>query len=354
LNKRPPRYGEKIVEKKNTLLLDSNALFKFGFYGAKDEYNHFGKPIGGVYQFLTVLRKLMNETLYHKVFAFWDGEFSGKLRYLIYEPYKSGRGKDYINGSQPKEQSEVEQQAIIRNYLEDLFIRQLQDNVVESDDFIAYYCGLKQDEENITICTNDRDMCQLISPNVRIYFCDLKKYIDTENYFDNFGYHYKNAALIKTIIGDTSDTIVGVKGVKLQTLLNLFPTLKTEVLSLDDIIILAKEQETIRLANKKKPLKALTNIINGINDGVQGNKLYEINNLLVNLLNPMITESAKEALHELIDGELSETDRGLKNVLQRFKVDGLERMIGQNRYPEYLLPFKKYIDRELKETTDYE
>jgi hypothetical protein len=29
-------------------------------------------------------------------------------------------------------------------------------------------------------------------------------------------------------------------------------------------------------------------------------------------------------------------------------------MIGQNRYPEYLLPFKKYIDRELKETTDYE
>ena len=140
----------------------------------------------------------------------------------------------------------------------------------------------------------------------------------------------------------------------MQTLLNLFPTLKTEVLSLDDIIILAKEQETIRLANKKKPLKALTNIINGINDGVQGNKLYEINNLLVNLLNPMITESAKEALHELIDGELSETDRGLKNVLQRFKVDGLERMIGQNRYPEYLLPFKKYIDRELKETTDYE
>jgi hypothetical protein len=78
-----------------------------------------------------------------------------------------------------------------------------------------------------------------------------------------------------------SDTIVGVKGVKMQTLFNLFPTLKTEVLSLDDIITLAKEQEAIRLANKKKPLKALTNIINGVTDGVQGDKLYEINNLLV-------------------------------------------------------------------------
>ena len=31
------------------------------------------------------------------------------------------------------------------------------------------------------------------------------------------------------------------------------------------------------------------------------------------------------------------------------KQDGLERTIGENRYPEYLMPFKKLIDRELKQ-----
>jgi 5'-3' exonuclease len=69
-------------------------------------------------------------------------------------------------------------------------------------------------------------LSQLISDDVRIYFCDLKNYVDKSNYFLYFSHHPENAALIKIIIGDNSDTIKGVKGVKETTLLSLFPEIK--------------------------------------------------------------------------------------------------------------------------------
>ena len=126
MKRRPPKH-ERVVQSKNVLLVDGNALYKRGFMGAKNEYNRHGQHIGGIYQFITVLRKLIDENLYHKVFVFWDGEFSGKLRWEIYKDYKSGRGKDYVNGTKPEDLEEVAQRGTVFNYLEELYIRQLVD-----------------------------------------------------------------------------------------------------------------------------------------------------------------------------------------------------------------------------------
>ena len=82
----PPKDGSR-VKVLNTLLVDGNALFKTGYFGAKSEYNRQGEHVGGVYQFITVLRKLLNEDLYHQVYVFWDGKLSGKLRWEIYKEY---------------------------------------------------------------------------------------------------------------------------------------------------------------------------------------------------------------------------------------------------------------------------
>lgn len=349
MNKRPPRSGEPVTKIQNTLLVDGNALFKLGFFGAKDEYNHRAEHIGGLYQFLTILRKLLSEDLYHKVFVFWDGKYSGKLRYNIYQPYKSGRGKDYLNGTQPIDESELKQKIKIWNYLENLFIRQLEHPFVESDDFIGYYCVNKLPNEKITICTTDRDMYQLISDDIKIYFCDLKVYVDNTNFSTYFNYMPLNGALMKTITGDNSDSIKGVKGIQQGKLLSLFPEFKDKEISLDYVINKAKELQQKRIEQKLPRLKVLDNIINGITDGVQGDKLYEINSVLVDLKNPILTEDAIAQLDKLINGYFSEANRGLKNVMDKMKEDGLERTIGSTRYPDYLIPFKQLIERELKQ-----
>ena len=346
MNKRPPRNGEIVEKFQNTLLVDGNALFKTGFFGAKDEYNGSGVHIGGLYQFITILRKVLSEDLYHRVYVFWDGNFSGKLRYELYEPYKSGRGKDYKNGTQPIDESELKQRKLIWEYLNDMYIRQLKHEVIEGDDFIAYYCLTKKPNEKITIVSNDRDMSQLINSDVRIYFLDLKVYVDSSNYSSYFCHHQENSVLLKTIIGDTSDSIKGIKGVGEQTMLTLFPELKDRKVTLDEIINNAKKQQEERILKKQKPLKSLENIINVITDGVQGDKLYEINEKLVNLKKPLLTEDGIVDLEQLIDGTLDSSGRDLKNVLIMMKRDGLDKTIGEQRYPEYLLPFKKLIDRE--------
>jgi 5'-3' exonuclease len=348
MRKLPPKKKTGKVEKiQNTLLVDGNALYKRGFIGAKNQYNSQGKPIGGIYQFLTMLRKLLNEDLYHKTFCFWDGNFSGKLRWNIYKDYKSNRGKDYINGTKPDDYNEVLQRGIVFNYLEELFIRQLLHPEVESDDFIAYYCGTKRKGEKITIVTSDRDLCQLMNDDVRIYMLDLKTYVTKANYNLFFKHHIDNSALIKIIGGDSSDNIKGIKGVKEPTLLKYFPELIERKVTLKEIIDKAKELQEIRLSEKKKPLKVFDNIINSITEGIQGVDIYDINKQLVDLTVPLISKDALEQVDELIDSPLSD-DRSIKAVYKMLKKDGIDIVLGESRFADYLLPFKKLIEREKK------
>lgn len=346
MNKRPPRSGEIIEKKQNTLLVDGNALFKNGFFGAKNQYNHHGHHVGGLYSFLTILRKLLNEDLYHRVYVFWDGNLSGKLRYNFYSDYKSGRGKDYINGTHPIDESELLQRKIVWEYLNEMYVRQLKDEVVESDDFIAYYCLNKKENEKITIASSDRDFCQLITNDIRIYFLDLKDYVGISNFSSYFCFNQGNSLLMKIMVGDTSDSIKGIKGLQEPTLLKYFPEIKDKVIGLTEIISLASSLQEERISSKKKPIKVLYNIINSVTDGIQKDKIYEINERLVNLSKPLMTETAIDNLNQLINGSLNDTDRDLKNVLVMMERDGLDKIIGESRYPEYLIPFKKLITRE--------
>jgi 5'-3' exonuclease len=346
MNRRPPKYGER-TQILNTLLVDGNSLFKRSILGAKDVYNQKQEHIGGIYQFITVIRKLLDDDLYHKVIVFWDGKLSGKLRYDIYKEYKSNRNKDYENGTHPIDENELSQKIQIKRYLEELFIRQYEDEIVESDDLIAYVCNNKTENEKITICTSDRDLCQLIDDGVRIYILDLKQYVTIQNYNQFFNHHYSNVSLIKTLCGDNSDNIKGVKRLGEDTLLKHFPELIDRPVTLDEIITKSSKLQTERVNNKQKPLQVFTNIVMGVTDGVQGDKLYQINDRLVNLKNPLITDEVVDDLKMLIESPINPVGRDIKNAYEMMKIDGLDREI-HNNVSEYFLPFKKLIEREKK------
>jgi len=70
---------------------------------------------------------------------------------------------------------------------------------------------------------------------------------------------------------------------------------------------------------------------------------------LVDLRNPLMTEKAINDLDELMNATFRPNTDGLKNVLAQMKIDGLEHEIGSTRYPDYLIPFKQLIERELKQ-----
>jgi len=349
IRSRARKYG-KIVHIKKTLLIDGNALFKRGFIGAKDLFNKKNEHIGGLYQFITILRKLLKEDLYDKAFVFWDGEYSGKLRYDFYKDYKINRNKDYENGTSPVDLQEKKEKFLVSQYLEELYIRQHIDNSkvgVEADDLIAYYCKTKEENEKIVICTSDRDLCQLINNNITIYLCDLKQYINLNNYNTIFKHHQSNSKLIKIIAGDNSDSIKGIKGVKETSLLKYFPVLKERKVLLNEIIELAKKIQNDRLKIKKPKLIALENIINSNTNGIQGKNIYEINKKLIDLDNPLIDYRTIKIMDTLKLPILDIDKRGIKNVYKYMKRDGFSDLI-YGFSTEYLLPFKELIERENK------
>lgn len=339
--KRPNRH--KVV--KRTLLVDGDSLIKTAYYGAKDLYSN-GIHIGGIFQFLTMLRKMINENRFDKVFVFWDGKFSGRLRYDLYKEYKSNRDKDFYVEQPPSKLDLYLQKERVISYCEELFIRQYRDDIIEADDCIAYYVNNLSEGERVVIMSNDRDLCQLIDDNVSVYVINLKRIVTKENYLKHFNHLPSNLKLIKIISGDTSDNIKGIKGISEKTLLTFFPELTEKTLTLEYIL---DKIETIQ-SERDIRLKKLDNILNKVTVGVQKDKIFEINERLVDLKKPLLTEDSKNDLDDLIHSSIDPEGRSTKNVLKMMVSDGLMTAIpgGQDGYIRFLEPFLPLIKKEKK------
>jgi|TARA_R110000803_G_scaffold55379_5_gene112300 5'-3' exonuclease len=329
----------------HTLLVDGDALIKTAYHGASNLY-YKDTHIGGLFQFFSLLRKVITTNRFDKVFIFWDGPFSGRLRHEIYNEYKANRDKDFYNVTEPKDLSLFLQKERVKAYAEELFIRQYEDEVCEADDCIGYYCSQIKDDEKVVILTNDRDMCQLIDDRVAIYILNKRTIVSKYNYGEYFDHHQSNSALIKIITGDSSDNIKGVKGVKEKTLLKYFPELSEKKLTLGEIFIKINGIQN----DRKTRLKTLDNILNGVTTGVQGERLYEINERIINLTDPIMTENCKDNVDNIIESPIDPEDRNTKNVLSMMIEDGFVMAIpgGRDGYIEYLRPFLSIIKKEKK------
>lgn len=332
---------KKLIQK--TLLVDGDSLLKTSYHGAKNLY-YKETHIGGIFQFLTMVRKMLNEYKFDRVYVFWDGTFSGRLRYEIYKDYKSNRNKDFYNEQPPSEIDLYLQKERLYSYLEELFIRQYRDNIVEADDSIGYYVNNMSEDERVVIMTRDRDLCQLINGKVSVYDLNLKKIVTEENYLVDFDHHPSNLKLIKIITGDVSDNIKGIVGVSEKTLVKFFPEIMEKTLTLDYIFSKIEEIQKER----KSRFKSLDNILNKVTKGSQKEMIYEVNEKLIDLTNPLLTEDSKSDLDYLFKTTMDPEGRNIKNVINMMIEDGLMWAIpgGREGYINFLQPFLSIIKKE--------
>lgn len=321
-----------------TLLVDGSYLIKKSFLGADILNNSQGTHIGALYSFIMTIRKIIKETNANKCVVFFDGNNSGKYRYTLYEDYKANRtSKDWykkislsekeVLNEEIKQKSLLSQKVKIQNYLENLYIRQIECEYIESDDLIAQYCKNYHKEEKIHIYTNDRDMCQLIEyDNVSIYLANQKKLFNKDNYFLLFKHSYKNLKLIKTICGDSSDNIKGIKGCGETVLLKHFPELNDNTTyDFYYVINKAKEINEERIKNKQKPLAFLDNIVDGIFSGDLKVKSainqFKIYDEIIDLLNPILNHEAIHELKVISEYPLDIENRTSKHLLEMMNQD---------------------------------
>jgi 5'-3' exonuclease len=331
----------------HTLLVDGNSLLKTAYHGAKNLY-HKETHIGGIFQFLTIVRKVINENRFDRIIVFWDGKFSGRLRYLLYKDYKGNRDKDFFVDKEPSNPELYLQKERVKLYLEELFIRQYEDEIVEADDAIGYYCNNIKDDEKVLIITNDGDIFQLLGDRVGIYSLKKKKIITQDNYVDNFEYHHSNIKLVKMLSGDSSDHIKGIKGIGVPTLLKYFPEIVERSLTLEDIFSKIKHIQEEREKDGLPRLKPLDNILNKVTLGCQGEDIFEINERIINLRKPLLTEESRDGLNLIFDSPIDPEGRTTKNIMKMMLEDGLFTAIpgGRDGYINYLNPFLRIIRKE--------
>jgi 5'-3' exonuclease len=219
---------------------------------------------------------------------------------------------------------------------------------VEGDDLIANYVKNKWKNERIVIVSGDRDLTQLINDEVCQYIPSLKKFISPKNSVEELGVTHENTLLKKIICGDSSDNIKGIKGLGEQTLLKLFPEIKENKTSLGAIIERSKVLLEERKADKKKPLKSLENIVNGVTDGAQGKDIYEINKKIIDLSEPLLTDEAKECMEDEMHAPLGDDDRNINNVYDIISKNGMNDLMNEKIFGSVFGFFERIIKMEKK------
>jgi DNA polymerase-1 len=327
-----------------TLLVDGDNLFKIGFHGAKDVYND-GAHVGGVFHFVNILRKFLEEHNHDKVVVFWDGDSNSSIRKSIYPPYKANRRQDM---NEYKYESYLYQKSRVKQYLEEIFVRQVEMVSNEADDLIAYYCKISKDE-NIIIFSADKDLTQLISERVTIYSPISKQYYKNGDMItiNKVDIPHYNVLLTKIFTGDKSDNISGIEGLGEKTLIKYFPQVQEKPCTIEEIL------DCARNIPQKKPIKTLVNLLDGkTKSTIFGEQFYITNKKIVDLSNPLITDDGKELVEQILTDTIDPTDRGYKNLMRMMMEDGLFKYLPKNddAWVNFLKPFMKLTRKEKRNT----
>ena len=204
-------------EKKQILIIDSNALVYRSYYGLPKLKNKKGETINAVYGFYLILFRVLKEINPDFIVATFDLP-GPTFRHQEYKEYKAKRVKA------PEEL--YQQIPKIKQLLEIFEIPIYEKKGFEADDLIGTISDLvikKGEIENI-ILSGDTDVFQLIDYQTKVYFLKNGDRIiyDEEAIKEKYeGLLPKQLIDFKALKGDASDNIPGVAGVGEKTALKL-------------------------------------------------------------------------------------------------------------------------------------
>lgn len=216
-------------------MIDGNSLSFRAFYALPLLSNKAGIHTNAILGFAKLLEKIIREEQpTHFLVAFDAGKTT--FRHSKYSEYKGGRQKT------PPELSE--QFPYIRQLLDAYHIKHYELENYEADDIIGTLSKeADQNDFETIIVTGDRDLTQLATQNVTIYYTK-KGVTDVDHYTPEFiAEKYNDLKPIqiidmKGLMGDSSDNIPGVAGVGEKTaikLLNQFDSVEGVYENIDKV-----------------------------------------------------------------------------------------------------------------------
>lgn len=270
-------------------MIDGNSLSFRAFYALPLLSNKAGIHTNAILGFAKLLEKIIREEQpTHFLVAFDAGKTT--FRHSKYSEYKGGRQKT------PPELSE--QFPYIRQLLDAYHIKHYELENYEADDIIGTLSKeADQNDFETIIVTGDRDLTQLATQNVTIYYTK-KGVTDVDHYTPEFIAEKYNGLKpiqiidMKGLMGDSSDNIPGVAGVGEKTaikLLNQFDSVEGVYENIDKVsgkklkeklelshedALMSKELATI---NRHSPIEVTLNDtkLNDIKDNHEKIELFK-------------------------------------------------------------------------------
>ena len=287
--------GKETASGERFLLIDGLNLF-FRNFAMMNMVNPDGVHIGGLGGFFRSLGAEIRRIDPTQVYVVFDGVGSSNNRKNIVPEYKSGRDLQRItnwevfDNREEEDDSKVDQIVRIIQYLKTLPVKTVSIDKVEADDIIAHLSRIlpKDKKDKAFIVSSDKDFIQLVSDNVFLYRPMEKEYYTKQTVYDKYKMSPKNFILYKTLLGDNSDKIRGVKGLGEKGLMKKFPELQNSSLTLKDIVQISE--------SKFKEHVVYARIVQGVDE-------LEKNYKVMDLSNPMIDERDKEYLKEVVNSK---------------------------------------------------
>ncbi len=225
--------------KKTIVLLDAHAILHRGYHAMGGFATRDGKPTGALYGFITMVLRIYEDIKPDYIAACFDLP-KPTFRHLSYDGYKAGRSKtDDALITQIQEAYSLCEALCIPVYKEEGF---------EADDLLGTISEQLKKHENtrVIIASGDMDTFQLIDGDlVTVY--TLKKANEavlytTDTVVARFGFPPKYIPDYKGLAGDTSDNIIGIKGIGDKTATELIKRYGT----IEEMyVVLRKDRQTL-------------------------------------------------------------------------------------------------------------
>ena len=288
--------GEGTVQSERILFIDGLNLF-FRNFAVMNMVNPDGVHIGGLGGFFRSLGAMIRQIDPTQVYVVFDGAGSANNRKNINPLYKSGRDLqritnwDAFDDKQDEDDSKVDQMVRVIQYLKTLPVKTISIDKVEADDIISYLCNIviNKPEDKAFIVSSDKDFIQLVNDNVIVYRPMEKEYYTEQTVIDKYKMSPKNFILHKTLLGDNSDKIKGVKGLGEKGLYKKFPELMERDMDLQDIFSICEA--------KFKDHVVYARVLQNMDE-------MENNYKIMNLDNPMLSNNEKEYLDKLVSSDV--------------------------------------------------
>ncbi|MBQ3443707.1 MAG: DNA polymerase I [Selenomonadaceae bacterium] len=199
---------------KKFLIVDGSSIFYRAFYAMPSLTAPSGEPTGALVGFANIILKIMRERSPELGAVAFDAA-KKTFRNEIFPDYKANRP--------PMPDELAAQLPLIRELVDVLGLKICAAEGYEADDIIGTLATQACKEFHVEILTGDRDALQLINHSTQVLLNknpDVKTY-DEKKFVAEYGFAPALLVDFKSLRGDPSDNIPGVKGIGQVTATNL-------------------------------------------------------------------------------------------------------------------------------------